>query len=222
MKIRLIASLLFVALSASHAWGQKIEPFVKGGLTISLFDGPAASDEDVGNIGFNIGTGVKLPVNRSHTTFLEPAIELISKGNVYDVSKGGGRVSFSLWYLETQLDIVYRWQIGKQWHIPIGTGLYGAYGIGSKISATNGITWFRGIPVGESLSMFDSEVGANRWDAGWRVWTVGVEYGQFMFRWDYELGFFSQFHNRMPYGLENGKKYHGCNWATSLNVGYCF
>ena len=222
MKMRLAVLVLFSTLSVYHVWGQKVGPFVKGGLTIGLFDGTAASDEDVGHIGFNIGAGVRFPVNKSRTLFLEPAIVLISKGNVYDASKSGGRVSFSLWYLEAQLDFVYRWQIGKHWSIPIGTGLYGAYGIGSKVSATNGVTWFRGIPVGESPSMFDSVIGANRWDAGWRVLTVGVEYGQFMFRWDFELGFFSQFHNRMPYGLEEGKKYHGNNWATSLNVGYCF
>lgn len=221
MKKRLAVTLLFFALSVYHTWGQKVEPFVKGGLTIGLFDGTAASDEDVGHIGLNIGAGIRLPVNKSRTSFLEPAFELISKGNVYDVRKGGGRVSFSLWYLETQVDFVYHWQIGKHWTIPIGTGLYGAYGISSRISTTNGITWFRGIPVGEAPSMFDNVVGANRWDAGWRVWTVGVEYDKFMFRWDFELGFFSQFHNRMPYGLESGKKYHGNNWVMSLNVGYC-
>jgi hypothetical protein len=70
--------------------------------------------------------------------------------------------------------------------------------------------------------MFDGKVGANRWDAGWRVWTVGMEYGRLLFRWDFEVGFFPQFHNRMPYGLEEGKKYHGNNWAMSLNLGYCF
>lgn len=222
MKLRLAFILLFSTLSVHHAWGQKIEPFVKGGLTLGLFDGTAASDEDVMHAGLSIGAGIRLPINKSRTTFLEPTFGLISKGNVYDVSKGGGKVSFSLWYLEAQLDFVYRWQIGKHWYIPIGTGLYGAYGIGSKISTTNGITWFRGIPVGESPSMFDSVVGANRWDAGWRVWTIGVEYDQFMFRWDFEGGFFSQFHNRMPYRIEEGGKYHGYNWAMSLNVGYCF
>ena len=222
MKTRLIVVLLFSTLSIFNAWGQNIEPFVKGGVTFGLFDGTAASNEDVGHTGLNIGGGVRLPVNKSRTTFLEPAFELISKGNVYDI-KSGGRVSFTLWYLEAQLDFVYHWQIGKHWNIPIGTGLYGAYGIGSKISTTNGITWFRGIPVGESPSMFANVVGANRWDAGWRVWTVGVEYDRFMFRWNFEAGFFSQFHNRMPYEFEEGrKKYRGSNWAMSLNVGYCF
>lgn len=222
MKMRLAVVLLFSALSACHAWGQKIEPFVKGGLTIGYFDGPAASNEDVGHTSLNIGAGVSMPVNKSRTTFLEPALEIISKGNVYDVTNGGGKVSFTLWYLEAQLDIVYRWQLTERLVIPIGTGLYGAYGISSKISTTNGITWFRGIPVGESPSMYDSEVGANRWDAGWRTLTVGVESGRLMFRWDLELGFFSQMHNRMPYGLEKGKKCHGSNWAMSLNVGYRF
>lgn len=222
MRVRLTVALLLCALAVCQVWGQKIEPFVKGGLTIALFDGTAASDEDVGHTGFNIGAGVRLPLNSKCTTFLEPAVEFISKGNVYDVSKAGGRVTFSLWYIEAQVDFIYRWQIGEHWRIPFGTGLYGAYGIGSKITATNGITWFRGIPVSESLSMFDSAVGANRWDAGLRVWTVGVEYDRLMFRWDFELGFFSQFHNRLPYGLEEGKDYHGGNWATSLNLGYCF
>jgi hypothetical protein len=222
MKTHLAVTLLLCVLAAYQAWGQKIEPFVKGGLTIGFFDGTAASDEDMGHTGFNIGAGFRLPVNRSRTTFLEPAIELITKGNVYDVSKAGGKVSFSLWYIEAQMDFIYRWKIGKRWSIPFGTGLYGAYGIGSKISATNGITWFRGIPVGDNLSMFDGKVGANRWDAGWRVWTVGMEYGRLLFRWDFEVGFFPQFHNRMPYGLEEGKKYHGNNWAMSLNLGYCF
>lgn len=220
MKTHLAVTLLLCALTVCHAQAQKMEPFVKGGLTIGLFDGTAASDDDVGHLGFNIGAGIRLPVNKSRTTFLEPAIELITKGNVYDVSQAGGKVSFSLWYIEAQLDFIYRWQIGKSWFIPIGTGLYGAYGIDSKISATNGITWFKGIPVGETLSMFDSKVGANRWDAGWRVWTIGVEYGRFLLHWDFELGFFSQFSNRKPYGLEKG--YDGANWAMSLNAGYRF
>ena len=215
----LLLSLLCV-LSFYHARGQKIEPFIKGGLTIGLFDGTAASDEDAGHIGMNLGAGAKVPLNKFRTTFFEPAVVFIQKGNVYDVSKAGGRVSFSLWYLETQLDFVYRWKIGKDWRIPLGTGLYGAYAIGSKVSATNGVTWFGGIPVGESPSMFSSTIGASRWDAGWRVWTVGVEYRQFMFRWDFEVGFFSQFHNRIPYGLD--KKSQGYNWAMSLNLGYNF
>ena len=65
MKIRLAVTLLFFALSVYHTWGQKVEPFVKGGLTIGLFDGTAASDEDVGHIGLNIGAGIRLPVNKS-------------------------------------------------------------------------------------------------------------------------------------------------------------
>lgn len=221
MRNRLTVALL-CALFACYARAQEMEPFVKGGLTIGLFDGTAASDEDVGHVGINLGAGVRFTINKFRTLFLEPSIGVISKGNVYDVSRSGGSVSFSLWYLETQFDFVYRWHIGRHWSIPIGTGLYGAYGIGSKVSATNGITWFRGIPVGESPSMFDSAVGANRWDAGWRALTVGADYRQFMFRCDYELGFFSQFHNRMPYGIEEGKNYHGNNWAVSLLVGYCF
>ena len=145
---------------------------------------------------------------------------LISKGNVYDVSKAGGRVTFNLWYFETQLDFVYRWKIGTHWRIPIGTGLYGAYGISSKVSATNGITWFQGIHVGKSPSMFDDEIGANRWDAGWRVCTFGAEYRQFALRCDFEIGFFSQFRNKKLYTLE--KKSQGANWAFSLNIGYSF
>lgn len=212
--------LLLCIWATCQVEGQKLEPFVKGGLTIGLFDGTAASNEDVGHIGLNLGAGLRVPLSKSRSTFLEPALVLISKGNVYDVSTANGRVSFSLWYLETQLDFVYRWKIGMGWCIPIGTGLYGAYGIGSKVSATNDITWFRGIPVGESPSMFSDTVGANRWDAGWRVCTIGVEYRQFVFRWDFEAGFFSQFHNRMPYAL--GKGSHGNNWATSINLGYYF
>lgn len=212
--------LLLCIWATCQVKGQKLEPFVTGGLTISLFDGTAASDEDVGHVGLNLGAGLRVPLNKSRSTIFEPALVLISKGNVYDVGTANGRVSFSLWYLETQLDFVYRWKIGKGWYVPIGTGLYGAYGIGSKVSATNDITWFRGIPVGESPSMFSDTVGANRWDAGWRVFTIGVEYRQFVFRWYFEAGFFSQFHNRMPYALEKG--YHGNNWATSLNLGYCF
>lgn len=222
MTFRLAVASLLCALTVCQAWGQKMEPFVKGGLTIGLFDGIASSDEDVGHTGLNIGAGLRLPVSKSHTTFLEPALAIISKGNVYDVSKSGGRVSFSLWYLEAQLDIVYHWQVWKHWRIPIGTGLYGAYGIGSKVSATNGVTWFRGIPVGESPSMFDDKVGANRWDAGWRVITVGVEYRRFIFRWDFEVGFFPQFHHRMPFGTDDWETSLGSNGAVSLNVGYCF
>ena len=85
MKTRLAVILLLSTLFVYHAWGQKMDPFVKGGVTIGLFDGTAASDEDVGHTGFNMGAGLRLPVNKSGKTFLEPAVKLISKGNVYDV-----------------------------------------------------------------------------------------------------------------------------------------
>ena len=81
MKTHLAVTLLLCALTICHAQAQKMEPFVKGGLTIGLFDGTAASDNDVGHLGFNIGAGIRLPVNKSRTKFLEPAIELITKGN---------------------------------------------------------------------------------------------------------------------------------------------
>ncbi len=220
MRIRLMSLFLLWVIPICHVHGQKVKPFVKGGLTIALFDGPHASHEDVGHFGPHLGAGIKIPLKKSQKTFLVPAVALVPKGDVYDVSIAGGRVSFNLWYLETQLDYCYRWQIGKNWHLSIGAGLYGAYGIGGKASATNGITWYRGIPVGDSPSMFESEVGANRWDAGGRLWTVGVDYRRFMFRWDYEASFFSQFHNKMPY--EREKNNHGYNWVHSICIGYCF
>lgn len=222
MNMRLLLLSLLCVLSAYPLKGQEMNPFVKGGLTIGLFDGTAASDEDVGRVGLNVGAGVRIPINKSKKLFLEPALVFISKGNVYDVSQAGGKVTFSLWYLEAQFDIVYRWCVEKQLYVSLGTGLYGAYAIGSKVSATNGITWFHGIPVGEMSSMFNSVIGTPRWDAGWRTWTVGVDYCQFMFRWDFELSFFSQFPNRQPYGLEKGAAYIGNNWAMFLNLGYSF
>jgi len=221
MNMRLLLLSLLCVLSAYPLKGQEMTPFVKGGLTIGLFDGTAASDEDVGHVGLNVGAGVRIPINKSKKLFLEPALVFISKGNVYDVSQAGGKVTFSLWYLEAQFDFIYRCSVGKHWYIPLGTGLYGAYAIGSKVSTTNDITWFNGIPVGETSSMFSSEIGAPRWDAGWRVWTIGVEQSHFMFRWDFELGFFSQFPDK-PCGLEKGKEYNGYNWAMSLNLGYSF
>jgi hypothetical protein len=218
MNTRLLTILFACVLYAYDAKGQDIRPFVKGGVTIGLFDGTAACNEDIGHIGLNIGGGVQIPINKSHKTFIEPSLNLISKGNVYEPISAGGRVAFGLLYLEEQVDIVYHWKIGRHWSIPIGTGLYIAYGIHGKVSATNGITWFRGIPVGDSPSTFSNVVGANRWDAGWRAWTIGAEYKKFIFRWDFEVGFFPQFKNRLPYAL--GKKYHGNNWAMSLNLGY--
>ena len=220
MKVRLILFSLLSFMATCQITGQQLKPFVKGGLTIGLFEGTDASNESAGHTGLNLGAGIQIPLSKSHPTFLEPALVLISKGNVYDVSKAGGRVTFNLWYFETQLDFVYRWKIGTHWRIPIGTGLYGAYGISSKVSATNGITWFQGIHLGKSPSMFDDEIGANRWDAGWRVCTFGAEYRQFALRCDFEIGFFSQFRNKKLYTLE--KKSQGANWAFSLNIGYSF
>ena len=229
MSTRIFVILIVCVLPTFKAVGQKVRPFVKGGLTIGLFDGTAASDEDYGHFGLNMGGGVQIPISKNHNTYLEPSFNLIPKGNVYDVPQAGGRVTFSLMYLEAQIDFVYRWQSGRDWRIPIGTGLYGAYGLKGKVSATNGISWYNGIPVGESLSMFDDVIGASRWDAGWRVWTVGVEYRQFMFRWDFELGFFSQFRNRRLFSQSHYRRlyaleedYFGGNWATSLNFGYLF
>lgn len=220
MKARLLFICLLSALFTCHVKGQVLKPFIRGGLTNSWFDSPGATEESVFQAGPNIGVGIKVPLNKWHSLFIEPTLAAISKGDVYKADKAGGRVSFSIWYLETQLDFIYRIKIGRHWRIPFGTGLYGAYGIGSKVSATNGITWFRGIPVSTSISMFDDIIGANRWDAGWRVSTVGVEYRRFMFRWNFEVGFFPQFSSRMPHGCN--QDYYGENCTMSWNIGYSF
>ncbi len=220
MKPRVLLAFLFCALSACHVKGQALEPFVNVGLSESFFDTHSADEESVCHIGPKIGAGIKVPLNQWHNLFFEPSLAVVSKGDVYKADKAGGRVSFTLWYLETQVDFIYRVRIGSHWRIPLGTGLYGAYGIGSKVSATNDITWFRGIPVAESPSMFSDIIGANRWDVGWRMFTVGAEYRQFMFRLDFEAGFLSQFSCRMPhnYGEDNDGK----NITMSCSLGYSF
>ena len=50
MRIRLMSLFLLWVIPICHVHGQKVKPFVKGGLTIALFDGPAASHEDVGHV----------------------------------------------------------------------------------------------------------------------------------------------------------------------------
>ena len=57
MSKQLLFLCLFYVLSSYNAKGQGMEPFIKGGLTIGLFDGPAASGDDVGHIGMNLGAG---------------------------------------------------------------------------------------------------------------------------------------------------------------------
>ena len=221
MNMRVVFMSLLCAFVVCHAKGQRLEPFVKGGLTIGLFDdSPPLREKDVGHTGFNLGAGVKIPLSKPRKTMLVSALTLISKGDTYDVSYAGGRVSFNLLYLETQLDFIFRLELANDWCIPIGTGLYGSYGIDSKVSATNGIKWFRGIPVGECPSMFSSVVGANRWDAGWRICTFGVERHRFMFQCDVEFGFFSQIRSsKSNPGVKNGFRN---NVAVSMNFGYCF
>lgn len=216
MNRHLFAVSLLFAFSLSCVKGQTVEPFVRGGLTVGFFDNGVSNVEDVGHTGFNMGAGVMIPVNKLRHLSLEPSVVFVSKGDVYDVRKAGGRVSFNLRYLEAQCDFVYRWKVGKHCYVPIGTGLYGAYGIGGKVSATNGITWFKGIPVGESPSAFDSSIGTTRWDVGWRVCTLGVDYCHFLFRFDMEMGFVSQFRNRLSNrGGDN-------NASLSFIVGYLF
>lgn len=217
---QIVIILTSVLLSATDIVGQEIHPFVKGGLTIGLFDGFAASKEDVGHMGFNFGGGVQIPLTKNNKTFLEPSLNLISKGNVYEPEKAGGRVTFDLLFVETQVDLVFRGRMGSHWVFVVGTGLYGAYGIGGKATSTNGVTWYRGIPVGGSPSMYDDVVGANRWDVGWRFVTIGVDYHHFMFRLEYELGFLEQFNKTFYYN--SSEKYRGGNASYSLNLGYRF
>lgn len=218
MKIRFIFMLSACAFWANHVAGQNVQPFVKGGLTISFFD---SNNKDNGYVGVNIGAGIQMPVNKSHSWFFSPTLACVSKGHSFDVYQANGNVSFSFLYLETQLDLIYRWQLGtkKSWCIPVGTGLYGAYCLKGKASATNDIAWFDGIHVREPISVFDHSIGANRWDAGWRMLTMGVEYHHFMFRCDIEKSFFSQFPHRKKYHFYHLK---GTHTTIMLNVGYVF
>ena len=66
---QIVIILTSVLLSATDVVGQEIHPFVKGGLTIGLFDGFAASKEDVGHMGFNFGGGVQIPLSKNNKTF---------------------------------------------------------------------------------------------------------------------------------------------------------
>ncbi|MBQ4173593.1 MAG: hypothetical protein II597_02250 [Prevotella sp.] len=219
MKIRFIFMLFACTLLANHVAGQNVQPFVKGGLTISFFD---SNNKDNGYVGVNIGAGIQMPVNKSHSWVFSPALACVSKGHSFDVYQANGSVTFNLLYLETQLDFIYRLQLqttGKSWCFPIGAGLYGAYCVRGKASATNGMAWFNGIPVGDPISVFDKSIGAKRWDAGWRLLTVGAEYRHFMFRCDIELSFFSQFPHRKQHKLYDLE---GTHTAILLNVGYIF
>ena len=65
MKIRFIFMLFACTLLANHVAGQSVQPFVKGGLTISFFD---SNNTDNGYVGVNIGAGIQMPVNKSHST----------------------------------------------------------------------------------------------------------------------------------------------------------
>lgn len=164
----LIATALAVSASAQITWNAK------GGVGIASCygDGLDVKSHIVGKV----GVGIEKPLSSDWS--LMPSLEIAWKGAKYEEKEISYTESLDVFYVQIPIVAAYRLNLSDSWNMTIKAGPYFAFGIAGSISSN----------AFDGYSIFDEEVGCNRFDAGVDV-GIDFEHHSFVFGLEYECGF---------------------------------
>jgi hypothetical protein len=208
--------ILMVALAAfaqlSNAREKSVTVFVRGGVTESFL---LSADNDKLLTGFKLGMGTQISLLKSGRLVLLPTVELAQKGGII-TSEYGGTVTMRGLYVHVPLDVALQFRARKGRYITIAMGPYIGYGIGGKIYGSDGMYFYRHIPVDRHYDMFGKEADLQRWDAGLHT-MFQYEFNRVLVGASFEMGFKSIF-------KEEWSAYNNATTpcALSLHIGYRF
>lgn len=211
-----VVCLFFLAkgMAQNDSLAYRLTPFVSGGLSIGFFNGKASTNS-VGHTGCHIGIGLQIPFQRGSQNgcCLIPSLRFITKGDTWEMAENG-RVTVNMQYIEMPVDLAFRAAMKKS-YLLIGGGFYLAYGIGGRMTGSDGLYIYHGYRLKEKPATFSSEVGATRWDSGISL-MANYQFRHICFAADMNIGLVSTIPGRLD--SNNNSK----NLAISLGIGYVF
>ena len=215
--ILMVVGLFFgvQGMAQRDSLAYRLTPFVKGGLSIGFFDNSISQESSVGHTGFHIDIGLQIPFQRGdqYGCCLVPSLRFITKGETWDNGENG-RASVSMQYIEMPIDFAFR-AVMKKSSLLAGGGFYLAYGIGGRMTGSDGLYIFRGYRLKDRLKAFGSELGFMHWDAGINLMTE-YQIRHLCLSADIDIGLV-----RVPPTRFNGDN-KSSNVAVSLGIGYLF
>lgn len=193
----------------------RLTPFVKGGLSIGFFDNSISNESSVGHAGFHIDVGLQIPLQRDdqYRYCLMSSLRFITKGETWDNGENG-RASVNMQYIEMPVDFAFRAVMTKG-SLLAGGGFYLAYGIGGRLTGSDGLYIFRGYRLKDKPGVFGSELGFRRLDAGINLMTE-YQTRHLCLSADIDIGLI-----RIPPARFDGHNKLS-NVAISLGIGYLF
>ena len=158
-----------ITLLPTHAQetARRIIPFVTAGYNYSHF----CVNID-GRSSFNAGGGAVFPMFKRGLVGVRPQLLYIQKGarSHFEVYKKERTVKFDANYLELPIDLVLSGKpLATRFNVSALCGLYFAYGIGGKTTASDGIYIYNRYQVGDEPSTFGDEMNGRRVDWGIRL-----------------------------------------------------
>ena len=212
----IVVSLFFLAkgMAQCDSLAYRLTPFVKGGLSVGFFSG-YASTNSVGHTGYHIDVGLQIPFQRGsqYRYCLIPSLRFITKGETWDMEENG-RATVNMNYIEMPIDFAFNVLRDEQCLL-IGGGFYLAYGIGGRITGSDGLYIYNGYRLKDHPETFGSEVGVSRWDSGINL-LADYQFRHFYFSADLDIGLVTVAPGRLD-GNNNSS-----NVAVSFGIGYAF
>lgn len=193
----------------------RLTPFVKGGLSIGFFDNSISNESSVGHTGFHFDVGLQIPFLRGgqYGCCLVSSLRFITKGETWDNGENG-RASVNMQYIEMPIDFAFR-AVMKKSSLLAGGGFYLAYGIGGRMTGSDGLYIYRGYRLKDKLAVFGSQLGFLCWDAGVNLMTE-YQIRHLCLSADIDIGL-----TRIPPVRFDGHN-KSSNVAISLGIGYLF
>ncbi len=187
---------------------NRVYPYARIGLALTLPNDKAGIDT---HTGLMLGGGVRIPLDRREHIHLQTELQYVSKGMMYKNKAISNDILADANYLMLPVSISYNFYPETSFGYSIGAGLYGAYGVGGHIDATEGMYYYEGFPVDGHRSTF-TDGGFPRWDVGGQLVNV-LRYKHVLLSFDLSFSFLKR---KMIGGNQNI-----CNIATlSLGIGY--
>lgn len=216
ISLLIVVFLFFFAkgMAQCDSLAYRLTPFVKGGLSVGFFSG-YASTNSVGHTGYHIDVGLQIPFQRGsqYRYCLIPSLRFITKGDTWEIEENG-RATVNMHYIEMPIDFAFRVLINKN-SLLIGGGFYLAYGIGGRMTGSDGLYIYNGYRLKDQPETFGSEVGVSRWDSGINL-LADYQIRHFCLSADIDIGLVTIASGRLD-GNNNSS-----NVAISLGIGYVF
>lgn len=194
---------------------KRVIPFLTAGYNYSDFNLEGLS----GRNSFNVGGGAIVPLFNRGLVGVRPQLLYIQKGarRYFDVYNKERTIKFDANYIELPIDFVLSGRpLATNFNISAFCGIYFAYGVGGKTTASDGIYIYHRYHVGDKPSTFGEEMNGHRFDWGCRL-GVMARFNNCFLTLSFEPGFEKVLDGRI---VRSSWDAYAQNMAFLVNVGF--